>query len=82
MNKTKELIKILGEIEKYPCIYATTNDDYSNRDKTDLAWAAVASAMESEGMLYIMIEPTSFIGYCIICIFKIRIGECKLYIVN
>ncbi|XP_066982685.1 uncharacterized protein [Macrobrachium rosenbergii] len=39
-------IQFVQEIEKYPCIYSYTSNEYSNKDVREKAWKQVANEIE------------------------------------
>lgn len=39
---------IIVEVQKYPCLYDTNDDDFKNREKKKLSWISVASSVMGE----------------------------------
>lgn len=44
-------IKLVLEVEKYPCLYNITLSSYSRKTETDKAWAEIGKKMKMTGEL-------------------------------
>lgn len=49
MGEEAANILFVSEVEKYPCLYNYNLPEYSRRDVTEKAWAAVAEQQNSTG---------------------------------